>query len=112
MKGKFLLLIFFIVSVATGCSNDAETTSPILQHETIGDLEYEVKLRNNRFRITEEIEAITRIKNLGNKDITYVSGSSSCPDRALVELIHQQSNTQLARKSRGDFTAEVYLCNL
>lgn len=105
MKKAFLVLVFIII-FAMACSNETEKSGPVLHHETIGDLAYEIKMSNNHFGMNEEIEVLTTITNRGKKALTYVSGSSSCPTNAVVNIVHQESSTRLAIKPSGDCTAD------
>ncbi|RCW40846.1 hypothetical protein [Paenibacillus prosopidis] len=105
MKKAFLVLIFIVF--ATGCSNETEKPGPVLHQETIGDLAYEIKLSNNHFGMNEEIEVFTTVTNRGKETLTYVSGSSSCPNHAAVDIVHQESTTRLAIKPYGPCTADL-----
>ncbi|MEV5027759.1 hypothetical protein [Paenibacillus sp. LPE1-1-1.1] len=107
MKKAFLVLIFCIV-FATGCSNETEKSGPVLHQETIGDLAYEIKLNNNHFGMNEEIEVFTTVTNLGKEALAYVSGSSSCPNNAFINITHQESNTILSTKQgEGGCTSDL-----
>jgi hypothetical protein len=108
LRKTFLVLIFSII-FTTGCSsgNETEKIKPVLHQETIGDLAYEIRLSKNRFGMNDEIVVYTKVTNRGKETLTYVSGSSSCPNHAIVNIINQESNTRLARKPYGPCTTDL-----
>ncbi|MCA0757066.1 hypothetical protein KP806_18550 [Paenibacillus sp. N4] len=106
MKKAFVVLIFSI-SFAVGCSNETGKLGPVLHQETIGDLAYEIKLSKNLFGMNDEIEVITTVTNRGKEALTYVSGSSSCPNHAIVNVVHQESNTILSAKQGEACTLDL-----
>ncbi|RCW50285.1 hypothetical protein [Paenibacillus prosopidis] len=111
MKKAFLVVILSIV-FATGCSNETEKSGPVLHQETIGDLAYEIKLSNNHFGMNEEIEVFTSVTNRGKEALTYVSGSSSCPNHALINITHQETNTNLSTKQGEGCTSDLGISTL
>jgi hypothetical protein len=112
LKKAFLVFVFSIV-FATGCSNVTEKSGPVLHQETIGDLAYEIKLSNNHFDMNEEIEVFTTVTNRGKEVLTYLSGSSSCPNHAFINITHQESNTNLSTKQgEGGCTQDLGMSTL
>ncbi|WP_054028703.1 hypothetical protein [Bacillus sp. FJAT-28004] len=96
MKKVFLVLVFVLV-VATGCSS-ASKVIPIQFEETIGDLAYEIQLSKNQYEMNDEIEVNAKVTNLGKEMLTYVKGSSSCPNNVWIQIVNQDSNRYLANK--------------
>jgi hypothetical protein len=47
------------------------------------------------------------VTNRGKEALTYVSGSTSCPNRAVVNIVHQESTTRLPIKPYGPCTADL-----
>ncbi|MBB3112162.1 hypothetical protein FHS18_004240 [Paenibacillus phyllosphaerae] len=84
-----------------------EEAAPIAIQETIGDLAYEVHLDQDRFGLDDKIIVRTKITNLGSEKLSYVSGSSSCPRHADVNIAHEQSGTQLTNPSQICTSDEV-----
>ena len=55
----------------------------------------------------DEIVVYTKITNQGKNTLTYVSGSTTCPSHANVNIIHQESNERLALKLERACTADL-----
>ncbi|MWC26913.1 hypothetical protein [Paenibacillus sp. MMS18-CY102] len=114
MRRTVLVCIFSIILIITGCSsgNETEKIKPILYQETIGDLAYEIKLSKNQFELNDEIVVYTKITNQGKQVLTYVSGSTSCPSHAFINVIHQETNDSLAIKPYGPCTSDIAVSHL
>ncbi|MFC5650339.1 hypothetical protein ACFPYJ_14610 [Paenibacillus solisilvae] len=80
---------------------------PIHHKETIGDLVYEIQLSKNQFDLDNEIEVYAKVTNIGKETMTYVSGSSSCPNHVVIDIVHQESNTSLAIKQGEACTSDL-----
>jgi hypothetical protein len=78
----------------------------IHHNETIGNLSYEIQLAKNQF-LDDEIEVSAKVTNLGNETLTFVQGSSSCPDPFFIDMVHQESSTRLAIKQGENCTADI-----
>ncbi|WP_336773216.1 hypothetical protein [Paenibacillus sp. MMO-58] len=106
---QILAIILLSMICITGCSfdNEAKGIKPILYKKTVGDLAYEIKLDKNRYGMNDDIVVKTKITNQGEHTLTYVSGSSSCPNHAVVNIIHVKSNKRLEIKPYGPCTADL-----
>ncbi|ACT01490.1 hypothetical protein [Paenibacillus sp. JDR-2] len=106
---QIIAVILLSMICITGCSfdNEAKGIKPILYKETVGNLAYEIMLNKNRYKMNDEIVVKTKITNQGKDTLTYVSGSSSCPNHAVVNVIHVKSNKRLEIKPYGPCTADL-----
>ncbi|CAM3070666.1 hypothetical protein PASE110613_15240 [Paenibacillus sediminis] len=103
---KKLLLIFIIV-IVTGCSSTASRVVPIHYKETIGDLAYEILLSKKQFGLNDEIAVYAKVTNIGKNSISYGSGSSSCPNNLLIQIVNKNSKEYLNAKLELDATRKA-----
>ncbi|WP_435171816.1 hypothetical protein [Paenibacillus glycanilyticus] len=61
----------------------------------------------NRYGINDDIVVKTKLTNQGEDTLTYVSGSSSCPKHAVVNIVHVETNKRLEIKPYGPCTADL-----
>ncbi|OZM58272.1 hypothetical protein CIB95_01490 [Lottiidibacillus patelloidae] len=80
----------------TLATNDDE----LLFIEEKDGLEYKVILNNTTFNEGEEIEVDVTVTNVSNSDISYVSGSSSCPTTGINITIEHKSGKRLLKVAK------------
>ncbi|TYP79857.1 hypothetical protein [Paenibacillus methanolicus] len=85
---------------------------PIHIRQTVGGLAYDVRLASNRILAGDEIAVDVKITNTGEKPIVYISGSSSCPVHAVVDIAHRATGARLAEKPGAICTADLVASEL
>ncbi|MCM3626158.1 hypothetical protein M3194_02100 [Paenibacillus glycanilyticus] len=107
MKRILILIILCVITAGCSAGNEATVGKPATYKETVGELAYEINLNKNSYDRNDEIVVNTRITNLGEESINYVSGSSSCPNRAIVKISNVKTNAELAIKPYGPCTDDL-----